>query len=190
MLLGASAYAVVMSAPAQSAPAKNTGSFASLLASFTGAAEKENDEWDLSGLADDVATISYEEALRSCRPARLSNFTTEEAPRNSSSAGAVARTSNRAIPREKKRKTASITLRLTEDEQAQLQERSSAAKLSVSAYIRSCIFEAESLRAQVKEALAQMQPASQPASSTGSTEKVSRNWRKRFFPGWSRHPEN
>jgi predicted HicB family RNase H-like nuclease len=59
-------------------------------------------------------------------------------------------------PSEKKRKSASITLRVAAEEYEQLQERAAAAHLSVSAYIRSCIFEAESLRAQVKAALVQM----------------------------------
>ena len=83
------------------------------------------------------------------------------------------------------RKTASITLRLTAAEQAQLHDRAAAANLSVSAYIRSCIFEAESLRTQVKEALTQMRANS--AGRSGSEEEQTasiRRGRFQFFPHW------
>jgi len=53
-------------------------------------------------------------------------------------------------------KSASITIRLSKAESEQLRRRASEAGLTVSAYLRSCTFEAESLRAQVKDALSQM----------------------------------
>jgi hypothetical protein len=170
-----------MPGSAQSAPTKNTGSFASFLASFTGAADKQKDDWDLSELAEDVATISYEDAVRAYRPARSSRFAAPELPKNSSPAFPDSPISAQVTPGKKKRKNASITLRLTETEQAQLHERAAAAGLSVSAYTRSCIFEAESLRTQVKDALAQMHAASRPAPQTGSDEKLTP---RRFFPRW------
>ena len=172
-----------MPEPAPSTAQKNPGSFARLLASFTGMDEEGNDDWDLSELPDDVATISYEEALRAYRPARTSAFATEGLPEAAPALIPTAATANR-MPGDKKRKTTSTTLRLTEGEQAQLHQRAAAAKLSVSAYIRSCIFEAESLRTQVKEALAQMQ--SLASSPNASDEKAPRNWRMRFLPRWSR----
>jgi hypothetical protein len=48
---------------------------------------------------------------------------------------------------------------MSEAEYTQLQERAAEAGITVSAYLRSCTFEAESLRAQVKETLALLRPA-------------------------------
>jgi hypothetical protein len=53
-------------------------------------------------------------------------------------------------------KRASITIRLTEPEAAQLRRRAAEADLTVSAYLRSCVLEVESLRTQVKQTLAQL----------------------------------
>jgi len=66
-------------------------------------------------------------------------------------------------------KSASITIRLSKAENAQLRQRAAQAGLTISDYLRSCTFEAESLRAQVKEALAQLRSAS--SSSDGSDAK-------------------
>jgi hypothetical protein len=49
------------------------------------------------------------------------------------------------------RKSASITIRLSKPECAQIHQRAASAGLTVLAYLRSCVLEAESLRAQVKE---------------------------------------
>jgi hypothetical protein len=160
-------------------PDKNSGSFASFLAAFTG--KRADDLWDDTALADDVATISYEQALRSHRRVRSPESAIETSPMKPS--GVTPQAADSPPPQrgeKKKRKAASITIRLTAAEQTQLQERAAAAQLSVSAYIRSCIFEAESLRAQVKEALAQIHSASPQATAT-SPEKPIRNWQKRFF---------
>jgi len=166
---------------------KEASSFANLLATFTGAAKKSNDMWDDSELLDDVTTISYEQALLSHRRVPAADLATaqspaQEAPLSAATAASMPLTDDGI----KKRKSASITIRLTETEDAQLHERAVAAQLSVSAYLRSCIFEAESLRAQVKEALSQMktEPASDPHVS--NEPKPTHNWRARFLPGWSR----
>ena len=58
--------------------------------------------------------------------------------------------------RQKNLKCASITIRLSQVECAQLRTRAAEAGLSISAYLRSCTFEAEALRAEVKETLAQL----------------------------------
>ncbi|HXS76661.1 MAG TPA: hypothetical protein VN753_10825 [Terracidiphilus sp.] len=180
-------YAVSMPEPAQPAPPKIPGSFANLLASFTG--NLHDEEWDDSALADDVSTITYEQALRAgCRglsPRFATNSLLDESPEASS----VPTISKPAAPRlggQKQSRSASITIRVTAEEQAKLHDRAAAAKLSVSAYLRSCIFEAESLRTQVKEALAQMQSASPQTASAPTTEATPHDWRKRFFPAWSR----
>jgi hypothetical protein len=142
-----------MADPASSASPSN---FASLLASLTGGGKSADSSWDTSALADDVATISYEQALRTHRRVRPAQFATEGLQENHClhTAPPLAGDSGPAL--QKTRKAASITIRITADEQAQLHQRAAEAGLSVSAYLRSCIFEAESLRAQVKEALSQM----------------------------------
>jgi hypothetical protein len=57
-------------------------------------------------------------------------------------------------------KSASVTLRMSAAECKQLRRRAAEAGMTVSAYLRSCTFEAETLRAQVKEALAELRAAS------------------------------
>jgi hypothetical protein len=167
--------------------AKEASSFASLLATFTGAAKKSNDMWDDSALLDDVTTISYEQALRSHRRAPIADLATAQVPAEKAPLSAnVAASMPLANPSIKKRKTASITIRLTETEDAQLHERAAAAQLSVSAYLRSCIFEAESLRAQVRDALSQMKTEPAPDPHVSNEPKPTHNWRARFLPRWSR----
>ena len=158
---------------------KEAGTFVSLLASLTGNSPKPAGVWDDSALCDDVSTISYEQALRSHRrvPAAESLAVYEE-----SSAAKPA-----PISTAKNRKTASITIRLTGEEETQLHDRAAAAQLSVSAYLRSCIFEAESLRAQVKEALSQIRAATpSPTASTLKPENTPRSWRKVISLSWRR----
>ena len=86
-------------------------------------------------------------------------------------------------------KCASITIRLSKAECAQLRKRAAEAGLTVSAYLRSCTFEAESLRALVKDTLAQLRsdPAKgdQAAANQVASRPTGRSWRhwwKRFWP--------
>jgi hypothetical protein len=157
---------------------KSASSFASLLESFTGPAKNAKETWNDTALLDDIATISYEQALRSHRrvPPAAADESQSLTPRTTQQAPLVAKG--------KKRKSASITIRLTEAEEIQLHERSAAAQLSVSAYLRSCIFEAESLRAQVKEALSQIRAAAQ--ADTLSKPPSASAWRNRLLPHWRR----
>lgn len=60
---------------------------------------------------------------------------------------------------ERSRMRASVTLRMSRAECMQLKERAEEAGLTVSAYLRSCAFEVETLRAQVKQALAELRTA-------------------------------
>lgn len=57
-------------------------------------------------------------------------------------------------------KAVSITLRMSREEANQVHKRAADAGLTTSAYIRSCVCEAEVLRAQVKSALQEMRQAS------------------------------
>ena len=169
--------------PESSQPAlqKTSGSFANLLASLTGNLQK--DPWDDGTLPDDVVTITYEQALRAGRLSQpATNQLLDRAVHARSEAASVPVHRPSHSQPEKKQRTASITIRVTSEEQAQLHARAVAAQLSVSAYLRSCIFEAEALRTQVKEALAQMQSASQITST--DSRQGSRKWRKRLLPTW------
>ena len=155
-----------------------------MLASFT--RKLQDDEWDDSALANDVATLTYEQALLATCPSRAPETTVpvlhEQVRASESSSSAVHGLAHRT--REKKQRSASITIRVTPEEQAQLHERASAAHLTVSAYLRSCIFEAESLRSQVKEALAKMQS---PQNDLHPIVEPLTGWRKLFLPIWSQN---
>jgi hypothetical protein len=87
-------------------------------------------------------------------------------------------------------KSASITIRLSQTECAQLHQRAAEAGLTISAYLRSCTFEAESLRAQVKEALAELRADQshpdpthpEPASSEPASSEPGSSHRTRSEP--------
>jgi hypothetical protein len=153
--------------------------------------------WNDDDLAEDVATLSYERALRTHARYRatdqsltqlndlppnllseLPDFDFEEtspatkapapeAPFADYAKTAAASHSDRyATPLEKNLKQASVTIRMSRSECVQLHRRAAEAGLTVSAYLRSCTFEAESLRAMVKDTLAQLRavtPADEPA---------------------------
>ncbi len=173
----------------ESSPAPS--SFAGLLAALTSGkphhaapAAEPRVSWT-DDLADDVATLSYERAIEHYArsrgdgaPFRPHDYFAE--PELRAAAGrqelhqvsatptepckaepqavAPAREKNRL---EQSRKRASVTVRLTESEYAQLHARATEAGMTVSAYLRSCTFEAESLRAQVKQTLAELRATAQ-----------------------------
>src|SRR3974390_1093724 len=128
-----------MPAQAQPSASKDANAFANLLLSLAGKANA-SDGWDSSALADDIATISCEQPPHT-------------QPASGEEPAAVVPCDSTSVSAPKVSKTASVTIRLTQTERALLHERAAEARLSVSDYLRSCIFESESLRAQVKEAL-------------------------------------
>jgi mobilization protein NikA len=88
-------------------------------------------------------------------------------------------------------KSSSITIRLSKAECAQLRNRAAEAGLTVSAYLRSCTFEAESLRALVKDTLAQLRSGAAQgvqAAMIQSTanQAVSRPIRRSLRQWWAR----
>ena len=175
----------------ESAPSSGAASFASFLAGLA-APETSPDEWNTNGLADDVTAISYEQALRRQSPeGTLTAVATraEQSQMRSQAAellavkkakGSLASTQNRADGR----KSASITIRLSQAECAQLHERAAAAGLSISAYLRSCTLEVETLRTQVKEALAHFNAVAAAAERKEPEKPVAsfQTWRSRLFP--------
>jgi hypothetical protein len=174
-----------MSAPAQAAPSATSHSFAGVLADFATPAKKFPPARDLDGLADDIATLSYEHALKT--HARYHPFpdhavSPETQPLQpafpgslplfapSTGVGDLASDEDRppgpaAQPLSAdaaRRKAASVTVRLTRDEDERLRQRAAEAGLTISAYLRSCAFEVETLRAQVKQTIAEMRHADPP----------------------------
>lgn len=110
---------------------------------------------------DDTLSLSYEEALKkhARRPLaeemmRIGELAAAELEtRRVSSATQTFAPTTAPLANTK---AASITLRMSKDESDILRKRAAAAGITISAYIRSCIFEAEELRAQVKNALAEI----------------------------------
>jgi hypothetical protein len=166
--------------------------------------------WDDGELADDVATLSYERALRTharyhapdasvarADPPVGIPLTVEEVIMAAAEPVAAAVStdaveevwSGEAIDEistadEGNRKSASITIRLSRTECEQLRRRAAEAGLTVSAYLRSCTLEAESLRAMVKDMLAQLRSEPAPAESTRAAGSRFGWWRRlgRWWP--------
>jgi len=173
-----------MQQTAQSAPSPST--FAGFLAALAEPEKKPELSWTDDALEDDIATLSYEHALRAharyrssdvpdlslaqsltqpvapgTSPARVPSPSAPAVPPPTPSvphadAGTMGDIST---PLERNLKCASITIRLSQAECAQLRQRAAEAGLTVSAYLRSCTFEAESLRALVKDTMAQLRSA-------------------------------
>ena len=198
---------------AESAPSPNASTFAGLLAALAAPAAAKPatpwpaNEWPDDSLADDVATLSYEHALKAharyrrpdppdwAFPGRAVMEPPAARPNQASAGTSAAGTSVfepvasqageeqteptasvqpqfapekvNATADEPDRKSASITIRMSQAECEQLRRRAAQAGLTISSYLRSCTFEAESLRAQVKQALMQLRsgvPAADPAT--------------------------
>jgi hypothetical protein len=189
-------------------PSPNAPSFAGLLASFAAplsAAASRAPAWNDEALEDDVATLSYERALRA--HARYRSETpgedalplgaisssiggrdgfpgafgsageirnpTADAPTRAKIAADATQVQSSAL--QKNLKSTSITIRMSSAECAQLRIRAAEAGLTVSAYLRSCTFEAESLRAQVKEVMAQLR-AGESREKPQVSVAVRRSW--------------
>jgi len=210
----------------ESAPSPSPASFAGILEALAAPAQPSKElEWNNDDLADDVATLSYENALKTharyrtsqvsdrslTQPADTEPFSYEVASSDASAAapyseaqpifsrvpGATADQEPslyRASSYERNLKDASITIRMSKAECAQLHKRAAEAGLTVSAYLRSCTFEAESLRAMVKDTLAQLHPVTaqlhpvtaqeKPVDSAPSRFRTLVRWLARLFNPW------
>jgi predicted DNA binding CopG/RHH family protein len=192
-------------------PTPASPSFAGLLAALTAPAPRT--AWNNDDFADDVATLSYEHALRAHSRYKapdagewemkqkidsgpeLPNVsqhdntaaqTSEASPSLAAGAGARNAADCGSAAFERNKKCASITIRLSKEECEQLRRRAGQAGLTVSAYLRSCTFEAETLRAQVKDVLAELRTA---ASTEKESPKVEfhrswLDWLTRLVPRW------
>ena len=173
-----------MASPATAAPPQPTHSFAGLLEEYAAPKKKFPPVRDLGdfedGLEDDVATLSYEHALKSHARYRPSPLPV--------SAGVAPPAALQPVPHQQPqplphiqpdaapRKSSSVTVRLTGEENERMRARAAEAGLTVSAYLRSCAFEVETLRAQVKEAVAGMRPPDPPPPPPQP-----RSWLPRLF---------
>lgn len=151
---------------ASSAPQPQAHGFAELLAGLA-VPEKKPPQRDLDGLEDDVAMFSYEQALRSASHP-LRQPVAEENPPAPSLATNRRSPAGSAGSQPRPRRAASVTVRLSALEAAQLRLRAAEAGLNVSAYLRSCAFEIESLRAQVKSAVAELRSAKTLPEASGN----------------------
>ncbi len=201
----------------QTAPSLSPARFVSLLAALTSPAPKPAQGWNDDDLEDDVAILSYERALNTHSRYKSSGATDRLFPpvsdpepfqrpeALSSAKGLCAKTA--ASPTapawiepsevearpdfssalEQNRKCASITIRLSSTECMQLRRRAAEAGLTVSAYLRSCTFEAEALRTQVKETLAELRKATAGDKRTAQIESRQSwlGWLARLLPHWN-----
>jgi hypothetical protein len=187
-----------MQQPAEMPPSLN---FAGLLASLAAPAQKSAFDWTgESGddnLEDDFATLSYEHALRAHTRFRGAGPTDQSLTQAADSdfipvsndvhkpaletplTTPMSRQTETASPPttllERNLKCASVTIRLSQAECAQLRTRAAEAGLTVSAYLRSCTFEAESLRAMVKDTLARLRTGA-TAEETAVSGLPRRSW--------------
>jgi hypothetical protein len=176
----------------QPAPSVPSTTFAGMLAALAAPGQKRPPARDLDGLEDDVATLSYERALRAHTRYRAPDPTDRALTQppdgerlrfdelHTDAGVSAARTATAQLAfvppaqveaeaaneastlneissaHDRNLKCASITIRVTRAEFAKLRKRADEAGLTISAYLRSCTLEAESLRAQVKDTLAQL----------------------------------
>lgn len=177
-------YAQIVQPSAAASPSPRTRSFAGLLADFATPNKKFPPQRDGDGLAEDVVSLTYENALRaharyrplaepSAPPARLL------CPEPPVASSARADADEDPVPNSiaarslEKRKDSSVTMRLTREENERLRQRAAEAGMNVSAYLRSCAFEVEGLRAQVKQTIAELRAAAGEA-------KPASGWRRIF----------
>jgi hypothetical protein len=164
------------------------GLLASLAAPASSAAVREPD-WSGDGMADDIAVLSDEGALQSHArmgqstsgeaeagngsidpdsgttrkppsPERNQHWKNSQAPPIVQPLSIVEVDGPTSETAARDFKRASITIRLSKTECAQLRARAAESGMTISAYLRSCTFEVESLRAQVKDALMELRSAS------------------------------
>ncbi len=170
-------------------PSPTSSTFAGLLAALAEPEEKPLPAWNDEGLADNVATLSYERALRAharYRPAQPDPEPPVAAPAPSAQRKnpETRPAKDRSADANRSPKSASVTLRMSQAECTQLRERAAEAGLTVSAYLRSCAFEVESLRTQVKEALAQMRPPAvthKVSEETTASAPIRTSWLRRLW---------
>lgn len=173
---------------ATTAPQSQVRNFADLLAGLTLGAKKPPQR-DLDRLEDDVATFSYEPALRN-RSALPPSPTEVVVPKPD--ARTTAQEGSAAGPGRPARRSASVTVRFSAPEAELLHAHAAEAGMTVSAYLRSCAFEVESLRAEVKSTMAQLRsaanPEAKPAAHHASPHRPWFRWFRSISSRSAMHP--
>jgi predicted DNA binding CopG/RHH family protein len=187
-----------MEQQAKPSPPSNPLNFAGLLASLTLPAKESTNRdagWGSDGLGDDVVTLTYEQALRNhSRYRKCERGDWAAAPSaQDAMAGDAQEISHSLAPQPDEEplaqpepaaqstighelRASSVTIRLSRAECTQLRQRAAEAGLTVSAYLRSCVLEADALRAQVKEALAEMKASPQAENALEPVRKPWLGW--------------
>jgi hypothetical protein len=197
-----------MQQTAETPPIPGSSSFAGLLASLAAPAAQEAEranDWPGDDLGEDVVTLSYERALRAHsrhKPADDGDWTGAAGTKGTQSPadaragrqddacvaepGHTSAQMSSHAPPEHGFRTASVTIRLSKQESARLRQRAAEAGLTMSAYLRSCVLDADALRAQVKKALAELRVAESDEKLTASspTRRQGFGWLARIWPHW------
>ena len=140
---------------------------AALTAAGPGAADLDA-PWS-EELADDRVTLSCEgESLLVARPGPSAEAATTES-------GSLLQTA--AI---RDLRTASVTIWMTKTERARLRRRAAESGMTISTYLRSCALEADSLREQVKMALAELKTSAKSGSAS-EPARPRRRWLGRII---------
>jgi predicted DNA binding CopG/RHH family protein len=81
-----------------------------------------------------------------------------------------------------------VSIRLNDTEFDRLRQRAAESGISVSAYMRSCVLDAEQLRTQVKQALAEMRASLGTAQATAAVAPIAllHSERSSTVRGWTR----
>jgi predicted DNA binding CopG/RHH family protein len=189
-----------MEQAASKTPSAGRSGFAGLLASLAAPPKEDSAPaatWRDDELGDDVLTLSYERALRNHARYRPSDDrdlrlpvaaddnvdgAERAAPVAIKNATDITARSNTAQQTASGRnlRTSSVTIRLSEAECSRVHQRAAEAGLTVSAYLRSCVLEADALRAQVKEALAEMKTAVGTECAVEPAQRPWLGWVKRI----------
>lgn len=189
-----------MQQPAPTQPSPTSSNFAGLLAALASpqpAAQEDESLWTTSDLGEDVATLSYERALRtharyrppegragreidrgdrlSMPPASFEVDSGTDTAIETDAAGARPSLPASAAT-DRDLRSASVTIRMSKAECARLRERAAEAGLTISAYLRSCALEAETLRAEVKKTLAELKTAVGTASPVAQVPRPGLSW--------------
>ena len=198
-----------MQHPGQTTPSPSSQSFAGLLASLASpepnakVGDPASSSASLPGsgsgdLGEDVVTLSYERALRNHARYKPDDPDDWMLPKAASSepdnaretlplaatTGAFAASATANSVDDHDLKTTSVTIRMSRAESARLHQRAAEAGVTVSAYLRSCTFEADALRAQVKAALAELRSAAN--SEPANLEAARPSWAHKLLHAWPR----
>jgi hypothetical protein len=170
-----------MEQPGKNLPSPIAQSFAGLLASLAAPEENGTDRStarDDEELPEDVVTLSYERALRAQATHEGGASETGAADEQTETQRNGPRAGERDGAAGKNLRTESVTIRLSHGESEMLRQRAAEVGLTVSAYVRSCMLEADTLRAQVKEALAEMKTTA--GNTPAPTRKLWTGWMGRI----------